>query len=69
MPPHSTFFVRREVYDEYGTFDLDFPIAADYELMLRFLLRNGVSTSCVDRVPVRMETGGWIEGRVGREYC
>jgi len=58
MPPHPTVFVRREVYDQYGTFDLDFPIAADYEFLLRVLLKEGVSPAYVDDVLVRMATGG-----------
>ncbi len=36
-PPHPTFFVRREVYERLGVFDLDFKIGADIELMARFL--------------------------------
>lgn len=34
--PHPTVFVRREIYDRFGCFNLDFKIAGDYELMLRF---------------------------------
>ncbi|TKX62981.1 glycosyltransferase [Halorubrum sp. ASP1] len=58
MPPHPTVFVRRDVYDTYGTFDLDFPIAADYEFLLRVLLKNEISTAYVDDTLVRMATGG-----------
>ena len=43
MPPHPTFFVRREAYESCGTFDLEFKSAADYELMLRFLYKNEMS--------------------------
>jgi len=58
MPPHPTLFIRQEVYDKYGIFDLDFSIAADCELMLRFLLKHSVSVAYVDRVLVRMAEGG-----------
>lgn len=40
MPPHPIFFVRREVYEKYGLFNLDLGTATDYELMLRFLLNH-----------------------------
>ena len=40
MPPHPTFFVRKSVYEKYGLFNLDLGTAADYELMLRFLLAS-----------------------------
>ena len=58
MPPHPTFFVRREVYDKYGVFDLDFGTAADYELMLRLVFKYRVNTAYIDRVLVHMATGG-----------
>ena len=45
MPPHPTFFVRRSVYDKYGTFNLDFTSAADYELMLRFIHKHKIKNS------------------------
>ncbi len=58
MPPHPTFFVRRSVYDRYGVFDLGFPIAADYELMMRLILKRRISVKYIDRVLVRMALGG-----------
>jgi len=58
MPPHPAFFVKREIYEKYGYLNLDFPLAADYELMLRFLYRYGVSTTYIPRVLVKMRTGG-----------
>lgn len=58
MPPHPTFFVRREVYDKFGTFDLDLKSAADYELMLRFLYKNKVSAAYIPETLVHMRTGG-----------
>ncbi len=64
MPPHPTFFVRRRVYHDYGMFDLGFPIAADYELMLRLLLKQRVRVKYVDRVLVRMALGGASNGSI-----
>ena len=58
MPPHPTVFVRREIYDQYNLFDLDYSIAADYELLLRYLMRHGLSAAYIDKVLVRMATGG-----------
>jgi len=64
MPPHPTVFVRREVYEQYGRFDLDFPISADYEFLLRVLLKEGVSATYVDDVLVRMATGGQSDASI-----
>ena len=58
MPPHPTFFVKRTLYERYGTFDLRFSIAADYELMLRFCLKYGVRPYYIPRVLVFMSAGG-----------
>ena len=58
MPPHPTFFVRREVYKKYGLFNTDFKIAADYELMLRFLEKNKVRSYYIPETLVKMRVGG-----------
>jgi len=58
MPPHPTFFVRREVYDKYGIFNLAMGSAADYELMLRFIYKHRVSTTYIPEVLVKMRAGG-----------
>ena len=58
MPPHPTFFVRKFVYEKYGYFNLSFPIAADYELMLRFLEKKGIKSCHIPRILVKMRTGG-----------
>lgn len=58
MPPHPTFFARRRLFEALGGFRTDLRIAADYELMLRFLERHRVSTVHVPRVLVRMRLGG-----------
>lgn len=58
MPPHPAFFVRRQVYERYGYFRLDMGSAADYELILRFLLKERISSVYIPEVLVRMLAGG-----------
>lgn len=58
MPPHPTFFVKREIYEKYGVFNLELGSAADYELMLRFLLKYRISTAYIPEVLVKMRVGG-----------
>jgi len=58
MPPHPTFYVKREVYTKYGGFNTTFRIAADYESILRFLVRFKVSTFYIPLVLIRMRLGG-----------
>lgn len=58
MPPHPTFFVRRKIYDEVGLFNTDLRSAADYEMMLRILVRYNARASYVPSVLVKMRAGG-----------
>jgi len=58
MPPHPTFFVRKEVYERAGLFNLELRSAADYELMLRILLKLGMSAHYIPKVIVKMRAGG-----------
>ncbi len=58
MPPHPTFYVRRNVYEKYGLFKIDLGSAADYELMLRFLLKNKIRTVYIPEILVKMRSGG-----------
>ena len=57
-PPHPTFFVKKEIYNIYGYFDLNMKVSADFELMLRFLERYKISTSYLPEVIVKMRLGG-----------
>ena len=58
MPPHPTFFVRREVYDKVGMFNTTLGSAADYELMLRILLKHAIKATYINRVIIKMRMGG-----------
>ena len=58
MPPHPTFFVKKEIYNKYGKFNLQFVTAADYELMLRFIHKNKIKLSYLDQFIVKMRIGG-----------
>lgn len=58
MPPHPAFFVRRRLYEKFGHFRLDLKTAADYEIMLRFLLREKARAAYVPEILVLMRTGG-----------
>ena len=58
MPPHPTFYVKRKVYEAYGAFDTSFKIAADYDSILRFLGREGITTRYIPEILVKMRVGG-----------
>lgn len=58
MPPHPTFFVRREVYDQVGYFNTSLRSAADYELLLRIFVKHRFRIVYIPEVLVKMRAGG-----------
>ena len=58
LPAHPTFYVKRDVYLKYGYFDLNFKLAADFELMLRFVEGHKINIVYLQEHLVRMRLGG-----------
>ena len=58
FPPHPALFIKKDIYDKYGLFDASFRIAADYDLMLRFLLDKGIKACYLPKVLIKMRAGG-----------
>ena len=58
MPPHPTLYLRRALYERHGGFDLQYRIAADYDLILRVLSRLTGRVVYLPEVLVRMRVGG-----------
>ena len=57
-PPHPTFFTKKKLYEKYGLFDINMRISADFDLMLRFLEKDKITTSYLPKILVKMRTGG-----------
>lgn len=58
MPAHPTFFVYRKYFGMFGYYKTDYVIAADFELVARFLCTYQLSYYCVPQVLVKMRMGG-----------
>lgn len=58
MPPHPTLYLRREVFDRWGLYDTSMSIAADYEAMLRYLVKGNIRLAYIPEVLVKMRVGG-----------
>jgi glycosyltransferase involved in cell wall biosynthesis len=58
MPAHPTFFCRRYVYERYGLFDLNYNIAADVELLFRFLEKCRIRVVYLPVIFTKMRLGG-----------
>jgi glycosyltransferase involved in cell wall biosynthesis len=58
MPAHPTFFTYRADYFKYGMYKTNYKIAADYELIMRFIKTNKLSYAKIYRILVIMRVGG-----------
>lgn len=73
MPPHPTFYCRRQLFFKYGLYRLDFKIASDYELLIRFLLVNKLTYEYIPKIFVKMSLGGvstkniWSNLKINKE--
>lgn len=64
MPGHPTLFLKREVYEKYGTYNDDYKCSADYEFMVRILKDSAVKLAYVPEVVVQMFYGGTSTGGI-----
>ncbi len=58
MPPHPTFFVRKSIYEKFGSYSLELRSAADYEFMLRVIHKHQINLAYLNEVIVKMRVGG-----------
>ena len=66
MPPHPTLYLRREVFDRWGLYDTNYQIAADYDAMLRYLVKGQIKLAYIPEVLVKMRVGGESNRSLGR---
>lgn len=58
MPAHPSFYCKRDIFERYGLYRLDFKIGADYEMMVRLFKKNKISSRYIPKDFVTMRTGG-----------
>src|SRR3954453_22168865 len=58
VPPHPTFYMRREVAETVGDYDLSYLTTADYDYMLRALVLNDFRARYLPRVIADFQMGG-----------
>jgi len=76
-PAHPTFFVKKEIYEKFGYFKTDYKIAADFDIMARFLYTNKLSFYYFNEAIIKMRLGGvstslssiWINSREQLRVC
>ena len=58
IPAHPSFYCRKAVYDQYGFFDTNYRIAADFEILLRLIFIHRIRTRYIKKDFVTMRLGG-----------
>jgi len=58
MPPHPACLIDKTLFDEFGLYDAQYIIAADYDFLLRIFFRREIRWTHLNRVTVRMRQGG-----------
>ncbi len=58
MPPHPTFYCKKELFEKFGYYSLEYGTAADYELMLRFMHFQTSNAFYLNKVMIKMQRGG-----------
>lgn len=68
MPAHPSFYARKSLFEKLGSYKLDYKIAADYELLIRFLFTHQIKTAYLEKVLVYMRTGGISNASIKSRY-
>jgi glycosyltransferase involved in cell wall biosynthesis len=58
MPAHPSFYAKRELFEKFGCYMTDYRIAADYELLIRFLYTHRINAKYIEMPFVKMLRGG-----------
>lgn len=58
MPAHPSFYMKRSCYEKHGLYLLDYKIASDYDLLIRYLYKHKIKYKYVKKDFVTMRTGG-----------
>ncbi|MCX6254224.1 MAG: glycosyltransferase family 2 protein [Bacteroidia bacterium] len=58
MPAHPTVYLKREIFEKLGYYKTDYKIAADFELLIRFMYINKIKCKYLEMPFVAMRSGG-----------
>lgn len=58
MPPHPALFLKRELFQKFGYYNIHFRISADYDLILRIFSSKNFVCGYLPEVITRMRVGG-----------
>jgi glycosyltransferase len=63
LPLHPTVYLKKEVIEKLGYYNLDFKIASDTEFLLRYLFKSKINLAYLNTYMVKMRMGGLSTSR------
>lgn len=58
MPAHPSFYCKKEIFEKYGLYDLQYRTSSDFEMMVRLLGKHKIKTKYLPLDFVTMRAGG-----------
>ncbi len=58
LPLHTAVYFKKEVFEKHGLYNLDYKIASDTELLLRYLYKDNIELTYLNTYFVKMRMGG-----------
>ena len=68
MPAHPGTFIKKNIYDKFGMYKINYQIASDYELFVRLLMKFKVPYLKYDKLTVKMREGGKSSKNIYSNY-
>lgn len=69
MPAHPSFYAKRSCYEQFGCFETDYKICADFELLLRFIYVRQIRIKYIPLDMVTMRMGGVSTSGLKSHVC
>ena len=58
MPPHSTVFIKKKIFDKIGLYKTNYKISSDYDFLVRIFSCKNIIKYYIPKVLIHMRTGG-----------
>ena len=58
MPPHPTVYVKKTIYERFGMYRTTIGSGADYECLIRLLVKHEIQVGYIPEILVKMRVGG-----------
>jgi len=58
IPLHTTIYVKKKIFEQYGLYNISYSIASDYEISLRWFKNKAIKKYYLNKWVVKMRLGG-----------